>query len=131
MERGFHVTRQSIHSVENCTVRIFELTLVSHHLDGPADKVSLAGTGIGIHDDDLLAFRTSGTEMLALTLGVVGDDTVGSLEYRLGRTVILFELDNTGTRKILLELQDESYISASERIDGLVIVAYNSDVAVT
>ena len=130
MQHSLYISGKRIHSVKNGAVRILELALVRHHLDGPADKFSLAVTRIGIHDNDLIAVFPFSTQMLALTLLVIRYDTVGRIKYRLCRAVILFEFNDPGSREILLELQDKSYVSASERIDRLVVITDDAYISV-
>jgi len=79
------------------------------------------------HDRDAVA--GGGPEVLGAPPLVAGDDGVGRGEDGLRRTVVLLEEDRPGVGVVLLELDDVADRRAAERVDGLVGVADDAQLA--
>ena len=86
----------------------------------PAALVVLVARAV---EPDLLALVAVGEEVLRVAAGVLRDDRVRGVEDRLGRAEVLFEQDDRGVGKALLELQDVAHVGRAEAVDRLVRVA--------
>src|SRR5580692_145921 len=69
-----------------------------------------------------------GPKVFAFAADVVGDHGGCSLQNVLGGAVVLFEADNLGLGKILLELENVANVSAAPGINRLIFVAHGADV---
>ena len=69
-------------------------------------------------------------ENLLFSLHVVLDHFIGSIQNRLGRTVVLLQLDDRSFRKIFFVVQNIVDICAAKFVDRLIIVADDTQVAV-
>ena len=58
------------------------------------------------------------------------DDRVGGREDRLGRAVVLLELDHLRLGEVALEVEDVADVGVAEAVDRLVLVADDHQVAV-
>ena len=67
---------------------------------------------------------------LSLRARVARDDRVGGVEDQLRRAVVLLELDHRGVRPVALEVEDVAQVRAAPRVDRLVVVADDAQVAV-
>src|SRR5262249_11392372 len=97
----------------------------------PRDKVCLVALGQPGKVNDWLAGFVFGPKRLVLALGVVADNAAGSGEYGLGRSIVLFELENSRCRKIPLEVEDVADVCPAPSIDRLIFVADYTQVAAT
>ena len=77
-----------------------------------------------------VAARDVGPELLRPPFAVVGDDRVGGREDRLGRAIVLLELDHLRFREVGLEVEDVADVGGPEAVDRLVLVADHHQVAV-
>ena len=98
--------------------------------DLPHDEVSFVAVVVGFVVDDLAAFWILGPEGFVFAGGIVGDDGVGEVEDGLGGAVVFLELDHGGVRIVLFEAEDVLHIGAAPLVDGLVVVADDTDVTV-
>ncbi len=80
------------------------------------------------YDFDFLALVDLGPECLAKAAAVGVDQAAGGGEDMRGRAVILFELDDFCTRKILFKAQDIGHLRPAPAVDRLVIIADAGDV---
>ena len=71
-----------------------------------------------------------GPELLVLAALVAADDGVGRVEDRLGRSVVLLELDDLGVGVVGLEVEDVAQVRAAPGVDALVVVADHREVLV-
>ena len=79
---------------------------------------------------DLQAAGVLGPELLVLARGVARDDRVGGVEDQLRRAVVALELDDGRVRPVALEVEDVAQVRAAPRVDRLVVVADDREVAV-
>ena len=98
------------------------------HLRG--DERGLFLLVVGLVDDDRVPLPLLGPEVLVLALGVVGDDLLGAVEDRLGRAVVLLQLDDGCLCVVLLEVEDVADVGGAPGVDRLVRVADDADVRV-
>ncbi len=68
--------------------------------------------------------------MLWPPLPVLLDHRVGGREDRLGRAVVLLELDDLGLGEVALEVEDVADVGIAEPVDRLVLVAHDHQIAV-
>ena len=99
-------------------------------LDLAGDVARLRVLVVELGDHDRLPAPGLGPEVLLLLLAVVGDDRVGRVEDRLGRAVVLLELDDLGAGEVALEVEDVADVGAAEAVDRLGVVADDRQVAV-
>ena len=85
---------------------------------------------LDLHDADGLARAELAPEILRHAVAVVRDDGVRGLQDAVGRAVVLLEREDLSASEVLLELEDVADVGAAERIDGLVGIADDADVAV-
>ena len=71
-----------------------------------------------------------GPEPLRPPLAVALDHRVGGREDRLGRAVVLLELDHLRLGEVALEVEDVADVGVAEAVDRLVLVADDHQVAV-
>mgnify|MGYP001591526195 CR=1 FL=1 len=67
---------------------------------------------------------------MGFTLQVGSNNIRGGLQDGLGGAVVLLQKDNPGLRIILLKAEDISNIGMTPRVDRLVGVTYDADIAV-
>ena len=67
-------------------------------------------------------------EHLSLPVEVVGDDTGGGVQDGLSRPVVLLQLDDGGSRKVGLKIQDVLDISPPKAVDRLIFIPNCGDV---
>ena len=79
---------------------------------------------------DLLARFKIRAQSLLFTGRILADHTVGRLKNIIGRPVILFELDHQSILEIFLKIENIPDIGASERIDRLIVVAYDTQIPI-
>ena len=104
---------------------------LAHVLFDLLDGVTRFGTlRLGAVDRDRLALGAVGEELLLRARRVVGDQLVGHVEDRLRAAIILFELEDLRAGEVFFEAQDVFVIAAAPRIDRLVVVADDGQVAV-
>ena len=76
-----------------------------------------------------LAAGELGPEPLRPPFAVALDDRVGGGEDRLGRAVVLLELDHVGLGEVALEVEDVADVGVAEAVDRLIVVADDHQVA--
>ncbi len=76
-----------------------------------------------------LAFRAPGPERLRLTAEIVGNDTVCGFENVAGRTVVLFQFNHGCIRIMVFKIQNITDVGAAEFVNGLVVVADNTEIS--
>ena len=69
-------------------------------------------------------------ENLLFPFYVVLDHLVGSIQNRLGRTVVLLQLDDRSFRKIFFIVQNIVDVGTPELVDRLIVITYNTKIAV-
>ena len=99
-------------------------------LDLAGDPLGLLVLVVRLEALDLHAAGVLGPELLVLARGVARDDRVGGVEDQLGRAVVAFELDDGRVRPVALEVEDVAQVRAAPRVDRLVVVADDRQVAV-
>ena len=77
-----------------------------------------------------LAAGDFGPELLRPPFAIALDHRVGGGEDRLGRAVVLLELDHLGLGEVTLEVEDVADVGVAEAVDRLVLVADDHQVAV-
>ena len=92
-------------------------------LDLARDELGLLVLVVGVEQGDLRAGAAIGPELLVLAALVAADDGMGRVEDRLGRSVVLLELDDLGIGIVGLEVEDVAQVRAAPRVDALVVVA--------
>ena len=78
---------------------------------------------------DRLALPELAPQPLGDPAAVVGDHRVGGRQDRLGRAVVLLELDHARVGEVLLEVEDVADVGAAEAVDRLRVVADHREVA--
>ena len=101
-----------------------------HALDLAGDPLRLLFLVVGLEALDPDAALVLGPELLVLARRVARYDGVGGVEDELGRAVVLLELDDGGLRPVALEVEDVAQVRAAPRVDRLVVVADDAQVAV-
>ncbi len=71
-----------------------------------------------------------GPQFLLPTGGIVADHLPGGGEDIAGGAVVLLQFDDLGIGEVLVEFQNDAGIGAPPAIDGLVIIAHDTEVAV-
>ena len=79
---------------------------------------------------DLVALAELAPQALGDAAAVVRDHRVGGREDRLGRAVVLLELDHARVGEVVLEVEDVADVGAAEAVDRLRVVADDREVAV-
>ena len=130
-QRVFQRTRLRVGAVEDREVGVAAAFCAHEPLDLAGDEARLVALVARQVARDLLALGVGGEERLGLAVRVVGDHRVGGREDARRRAVVLLELDHLGLRVVALELEDVADVGAAPRVDGLVVVAYDHQVAVT
>ena len=92
----------------------------------PAGLVVLV---VGPEPDDGVAAAGVGPQLLWHAAEVLRDDSVGGVQNRLGRPVVLVQNDDRGIRERPLEFEDVAYVGAPEPVNRLVAVTHHADVA--
>ena len=98
-------------------------------LDLAGDPLGLLLLVVGLEALDLQAARVLGPELLVLARAVARDDRVRGVEDQLRRAVVLLELDDGRVRVVALEVEDVAQVGAAPRVDRLVVVADDREVA--
>ena len=75
---------------------------------------------------DQAAFTLICPENLLFPFYVVLDHLVGSIQNRLGRTVVLLQLDDRSFRKIFFIVQNIVDVGTPELVDRLIVITYNT-----
>ena len=94
------------------------------------DEPRLRVLVLDLDDLDRLALTEVGEEPLRLALRVVLDHRVRGSEDRVRRAVVLLERDDLGAGEVALELEDVADVRAAKRVDRLIRVADDEEVAV-
>ena len=100
------------------------------HVTTLADLTFPIPDELDLDDADGVAVAELGPEVLLLALAVVLDDAVRGVEDVLRRAVVLLERDRVGAGEVALELHDVADVRAAERVDRLVGVADDAEIAV-
>ena len=102
-----------------------------HLVDSGGYGVALLIIGVRGENTHLVARLFLGIDRFGYLTCILVDQAIGSVHDILGGTVIPFQLEDTATGIKILELQDIIYISASEGVDGLGVIPYHGDMAVS
>ncbi len=129
-QRVFELSRLRVGAVEDGEVGVAPVLGAQQPLDLRGDEAGLVALVAREVARDLLALGVGGEERLGLAVGVVGDDRVGGGEDARRRAVVLLELHHDGLRVVVLELEDVSQVRPAPRVDRLVVVAHDHEVAV-
>ena len=76
-------------------------------------------------------FGATGDQNLVVAFRVECDQAIRHDQNFAGAAVVVFKANHFGVRPIVLETQDVSHVGATPRIDGLVIIANDTQVPVT
>ncbi len=120
--------RLRIRAIEDCDIVIttpLRMEVICHG-GNPATLIALICRK---EDGDLLALLAAREEFLALARLVVRDNGVGALQDRGSGTIVLLELDGFGIGPIALEIEDIADVGTTPRVDRLVIVADDHEIA--
>ena len=137
-EEVWHVVTQA-HLLECARLRVHAVhngevggtaAIASEVLDLVDDELRLVVLVVALVHGDGDALAQVGEEVLLQPLAIGGDDVLGGLEDRLGGAVVLFEGDLLGVVEVLLEAEYVADVSISPRVDRLVGVAHDAEVAV-
>ena len=104
--------------------------LVDEPLDLAGHEPRLGVLVVELADLDRIALAELGEQRLALAAPVVGDHRVGDVEDDLRRAVVLLEADQFGVDEVVLEVQDVLDVGGTERVDRLIVVPDDREVAV-
>ena len=99
-------------------------------LDLADDELRLVVLVVALVDDDGDSPAQLGEEVLLQALAIGCDDSLGGFEYRFRGAVVLFEGDELGVGEVLLEAEDVADVGVAPRVDRLVGVADDAEVAV-
>ena len=97
--------------------------------DSFGDELTLLLLVLRGYQNHRIPFGQSRPETLAFTVLVVKDHPVGRQQDFPGRSVVLFEFNLLVGGKVPLELEDVLEMGASPRVDRLVVVADNAEIA--
>ncbi|VWX46794.1 conserved hypothetical protein [Micrococcus sp. 116] len=115
--------------VEHGDVGRADPVLVLQPVDGGGDPLRLGGLVLRGVADDRGALPLGRPQALGTAVRVALDHRVGGVQDGLRGAVVLLELDGDGVREVLLELDDVADVRAAERVDGLVRVADDGQLA--
>jgi hypothetical protein len=128
-ERLLQHPRLRVRAVQHCEV-------FPPHLPRHATDLYLPGYGLRLGLLRLMRVkierrtqRIAGVQLLGVPLSVAADHRVRRREDSLRRTVVLLQLDDGRTREVTLELQDVPHVRTAERVDGLVVISHDTQVA--
>ena len=96
--------------------------------DARGDELRLVVLVLGRVEQELVPVAGVCPKRLALALGVVGDNGVGSPEDVAGGAVVLLQADGAAALEFLFEAEDILDGGAAELVDALVVVAHHADV---
>ncbi len=105
--------------------------LVDEPLDLADDEARLGVLVLELAHVDRLAGAQFAPQALGDAAAVVRDHGVGRGEDRLGRAVVLLELDDARVGEVLLEVEDVADVGVAEAVDRLRVVADDGEVAVS
>ena len=128
-EAFFEIARLRVRAVQHQEVAVGG-TLADVLLDLLHHVAHFGALGLGLERGELLALGTLGEERLGMPALVVRDQLVRRFEDRLRRAVVLFELEDRRAGEVFLEAQDHAVVAAAPRVDRLVVVADDGNVAV-
>ena len=98
-------------------------------LDLADDEARLGVLVLELAQLDRLALPELAPQALGDPAAVVRDHRVGRREDRLGRAVVLLELDHARVGEVVLEVEDVAHVGAAEAVDRLRVVADDREVA--
>ncbi len=94
------------------------------------DELRLFAIVLRLEEADRRTAFPVGEEVLVLAVVVVRDHRRGAGKDRLGRAVVLFELDDGRVGVVLLEVEDVADVRAPPCVDRLVGIADDAEIAV-
>ena len=98
--------------------------------DRPRDEVRLLELVVAPVIDDPRTALAIGPQPLVLAVPVLADHRGSRVQDHLRRAVVLFQLDDFGFGKVVLEIEDVLQVGAAPFIDGLIGVANHRQVPV-
>ena len=84
---------------------------------------------LSLVDVDQFTRTAVGEKVFCVATRVVVDQGIRSVEDRLGRTVVLLEVDDVRVRKVPFEIEDVADVGAAKCVDTLVGIADDAEVA--
>ncbi len=99
-------------------------------LDLGADPATLVALVRCLKELDLLAVALGREQALCFATRVVGHHGVGGGQDVAGRAVVLFQPHHASVGVVLLEVQNVLDVGATPRVNGLVVVAHDHEIAV-
>ena len=127
-EGALNRVRLGVHPVKHRMVTPLLPPLDRIH-DGIRDKGALLLLVKGVIHDDLFPGAIGCPEIFALSLGIMGDHSIGCVQNILRGAVILFETDHLCLLILLLEREDIFNRCAAEAVNTLVVVTDHAEVA--
>ena len=121
--------RLRVHAVEHREVVIARARVVQA-LDLGADPAALVTLVGGLEQLDAVAVARVGKQALGLAARVVGHHGVRGVEDMAGGAVVLLQAHGLGVGIVLLEVEDVLDVGATPRVNGLIVVAHDHEVAV-
>ncbi len=128
-EHLFQRPRLGVGAVEHGDVTGADPVVVAEPVDRPRHEGRLVVLVVTDVADDAGAVSGVAPQVLLATALVAGDDRVGRAQDGLGRAVVLLEQDRAGVGVVLLELLDVADGGAAERVDRLVGVTDDDQLA--
>ena len=125
-EHLLECSRLGVRAIEHRDVAVLDARLVQRR-DLVGDELRLVVLAVSGEADDFLAVPNGREELLVLAVEVVRDDRVRRAQDVLGRAVVLLEQHDLAVREVPLELGDIADVGTTERVDGLVRVADDSE----
>ena len=121
-QRVFQHARLRIRAIQQRLVRK-RRTAAIQRTDFIDDKSCLVTIGRCRVNAHRFALARIGPQIFAKAIFVVLNDRVGSIENITLRSVVLFQLDDIGTRKVALEIAHVADFGAAEFVNTLVVIA--------
>ena len=97
-------------------------------LDAFGNRLSLSFLGLENHELNERPLSLAGPKGLVLAQWVVSDHGIGCLENGVIGAVILFQLDDSNSGKVILEVKQIGNLGSPPTVDTLIIIADNADI---
>ena len=129
MKTSSRRARGVVGAVEDRDVVVGDVAAVGERVDLLGDEPGLVVLVVGDVADDQFALAGVGPQPLLAAARVAGDDGVGGRQDVLRRAVVLFQQNRRRVRVVALEVLDVADGGAAERVDRLVGVADDAQLA--
>lgn len=97
--------------------------------DSARDELCLVLLVESLEHDDLLSLWIRGEERLFHLVGIIFYDGIRRLDDDLGRTIVLFEIDDERIRIVFFKVQNIRNIRPAPAINPLPVISYDTEIA--